>query len=198
MRVVSVRLRRVGKHAPCSDGVRTSCRACSSRRHGTQRLATFIPPDGLLSASVNAAKIVCLNGFIAKRDAAAVIRSDVEFALPRVVKRLKIAVDTANQRVEVAYRGLFAKRYAQYAEGRGCTLVSKDEIPDRVAPPLPPATSDALWPTGERVQLSDNKRLLAALNDAALQGPGMLTLGDRSLPPATLLECRSWRQWAAW
>jgi CubicO group peptidase (beta-lactamase class C family) len=69
---------------------------------------------------------------------------------------------------------LFAKRHAQYEEGRGCTLVSKDEIPDRAAaPPLPPASPDALWPAGERVQLSNDQRLLAALNDPALQGPGM-------------------------
>jgi len=134
---------------------------------------TFSPSDGLLSASANAAKMVCSNVFIAKRDPAAVIGIDVEFALPRIARRLKISVNTSNQRVEVAYLGLFAKRYAQYEEGRGCTLVSKDEIPDRAAPPLPPATPDALWPAGERVQLSDDKRLLAALNDPALQGPGM-------------------------
>jgi CubicO group peptidase (beta-lactamase class C family) len=134
---------------------------------------TFMPPDGLLSASAIAAKMVCSNVFIAKRDAAAVIGTDVEFALPRFVKHIKISVDTAKQQVEVAYLGLFAKRYAQYAVGRGCTLASKDEIPDHAAPPLPPTTSDALWPTGERVQLSEDKRLLAALNDPALQGPGM-------------------------
>ncbi len=134
---------------------------------------TFSPPDGLLSASAYAAKMVCSNVFIAKREAAAVIATDVEFALHRIVKRLKISVDTAKQRVEVSYLGLFARRYAQYEEGRGCTLVAKDEIPEHVALPLPPATSDALWPAGERVQLSDDKRLLAALNDPALQGPGM-------------------------
>jgi CubicO group peptidase (beta-lactamase class C family) len=135
---------------------------------------TFSPPDGLLSASAYAAKMVCSNVFIAKRNADAVVGTDVEFALPRVVKRMKINVDTANQRVEAAYLGLFARRYAQYEEGRGCTLVSKDEIPDRAAaPPLPPAPPDALWPAGERVQLSDDKRLLAALNDSVLRGPGM-------------------------
>jgi len=77
--------------------------------------------------------MVCSNVFIAKRDADAVIGTDVEFALPRIVKRMKINADTANQRVEVAYLGLFAKRYAQYEEGRGCTLVSKDEAHDRTA-----------------------------------------------------------------
>jgi len=135
---------------------------------------TFSPPDGLLSASAYAAKMVCSNVFIAKRDADMVIGTDVEFAIPRIVKRMKINVDTANQRVEVAYLGLFAKRYAQYEEGRGCTLVSKDEVPDRAAaPPSPPAKSDALWPAGESVQLSEDKPLLTALNDLVLHGPGM-------------------------
>src|SRR5262249_51764956 len=88
---------------------------------------TFSPPDGLLSASAYAAKMVCSNVFIAKRDTAAVIATDVEFQLSRILKRLKISVDTTNHRVEVGYLGLFAKRYAQFEEGRGCTLVSKDE-----------------------------------------------------------------------
>ncbi|SIQ19349.1 CubicO group peptidase, beta-lactamase class C family [Rhizobium sp. RU35A] len=33
--------------------------------------------------------------------------------------------------------------------------------------------SNALWPAGDGVELSDDKRLLAVLNDPALQGPGM-------------------------
>jgi len=133
----------------------------------------FSPPDGMLSASAYAAKMVCSNVFIAKRDADAVIGSDVALALPRIVSRLKIRVDAANQRVEVAFRGLFAKRYAQYEEGRGCTLVSKDAAPYGAAPPSLPEKSDALWPAGERAQLSDDKALLTALNDPTLQGPGM-------------------------
>src|SRR5215467_9106091 len=100
---------------------------------------TFTPPDGLLSSTAAMAKMVCSNVFIAKRDADTVIGTDVTFELPRAVKTLKISVDTANQRVEVGYLGLFAKRSAQFGEGRGCTLVSKDEIPDRAAPPLPPS-----------------------------------------------------------
>jgi hypothetical protein len=88
---------------------------------------------------------------------------------------MKIDVDTADRRVEAAVYGLFATRYAGYAEGRGCTIVAKDEIPDRAAaPPLPPPTApDVLWPTGETAQLSDSRRLRAALNDPVLQGPGM-------------------------
>jgi CubicO group peptidase (beta-lactamase class C family) len=133
----------------------------------------FTPPDGLLSATAALAKMVCSNVFIAKRDADTVIGTDVTFFLPQAVKYLKINVDTANQRVEVGYLGLFAKRSAQYDEGRGCTLVSKDENRAHATPPSAPTTSDALWPTGESVRLSDEKRLLAALNDPALQGAGM-------------------------
>lgn len=134
---------------------------------------TFIPPNGLLSATAHAGKMVCSNVFIAKRDADEVARTDVAFALPRLVKRLNINVDTAKQRVEAAYRGLFAKRYAQYEEGRGCTLASSDEVPHPAAPSSLPEKPNALWPVGESAQLSDDEPLLAALNDPALQGPGM-------------------------
>ncbi|MCK1490056.1 serine hydrolase [Bradyrhizobium sp. 180] len=126
-----------------------------------------------MSATAYAAKMVCSNVFIAKRDADAVIKTDLALTHPRLVERLKVNVDTANQRVEATYRGLFAKRYAQYEEGRGCTLVSTNKSPDRAAPPSLPGKPNALWPVGESAQLSDDKHLLAALNDPALQGPGM-------------------------
>jgi CubicO group peptidase (beta-lactamase class C family) len=135
----------------------------------------FFRPDLLPLISAYAAKTVCSNVFIAKRDADAVIRTDVQFMEHSVTKLVKIHIDTADRRVEAALFGLFARRYAGYAEGRGCTIVLKDEIPDRAAaPPLPPlAAPDALWPTGETGQASDDRRLRAALNDPVLQGPGM-------------------------
>lgn len=134
----------------------------------------FIRPELLPLASAYAAKTVCSNVFIAKRDADAVIRTDVQFAERSVTKFVKIDVDAVNRHVEAAILGLFARRYAGYAEGRGCTLVSKGETPDRAAaPPLPTTKPDALWPAGEMVQLSDDKRLLAALSDPVLYGPGM-------------------------
>jgi CubicO group peptidase (beta-lactamase class C family) len=134
----------------------------------------FIHPELMPIFTAYAAKTVCSNVFIAKRDADAVIRTDVQLAERSITKFVKIDVDTANRRVEAAILGLFARRYAAYAEGRGCTLVSKDEIPDRIAAPaLPPAAPDALWPAGETTQLSDDKRVLTALNDPVLQGPGM-------------------------
>jgi CubicO group peptidase (beta-lactamase class C family) len=142
---------------------------------GLSAWLAFIRPELLPLVSAYAAKTVCSNVFIAKRDADAVIRTDVQFAEHSVTKLVKIDIDTANRRVEAAIFGLFATRYAGYAEGRGCTIVLKDEIPDRAAaPPLPPlAAPNAPWPTGETAQLSDDRRLRAALNDPVLQGPGM-------------------------
>jgi hypothetical protein len=142
---------------------------------GLSGWVAFIRPEVLPLLSAYAAKTVCSNVFIAKRDADAVIRTDVQFMEHSVTKLVKIDIDTAGRRVEAALFGLFARRYAGYAEGRGCTIILKDEIPDRAAaPPLPPlAAPDALWPTGETAQSSDDRGLLAALNDPALQGPGM-------------------------
>jgi CubicO group peptidase (beta-lactamase class C family) len=135
----------------------------------------FVRPELLPLASAYAAKIVCSNVFIAKRDANAAIQTDVQFAERHIVDLMRIDVDAANRRVGAALFGIFAKRDAAYAEGRGCTLMSDNEIPARAAtPPLPPpANADALWPAGESTQLSDDRRLRAALNDPVLQGPGM-------------------------
>jgi hypothetical protein len=65
----------------------------------------FIRPELLPLASAYAAKTVCSNVFIAKRDADAVIRTDVQFAEHRVVKLMKIDVDTANRRHLLAELG---------------------------------------------------------------------------------------------
>ncbi|MBH5371738.1 serine hydrolase domain-containing protein [Bradyrhizobium glycinis] len=134
---------------------------------------TFIPPNGLLSATAYAAKMVCSNVFIARRNADTVIKTDLALTHPHLVERLRVNVDTVNQGVEASYRGLFAKRYAQYEEGRGCTLVSNYGTANRAAPSSLPEKPNALWPVGESAQLSDDKHLLTALNDAALQGSGM-------------------------
>jgi hypothetical protein len=80
----------------------------------------FVRPDILPLASACAAKMVCSNVFIAERDADVVIRTDVQFREGSLVRFMKVDVDTTNRRVEAALLGLFVKRYAAYAEGRGC------------------------------------------------------------------------------
>ena len=89
---------------------------------------------------------------------------------------MKIDIDAVNQRVKVSLFGVFAERQAQYVEGRGCVNVFKDTIIDRPVPPPPSTKPDALWPDGEKPQLSDNARLRAAISDPALLGPGCALL----------------------
>lgn len=132
----------------------------------------LFPSDGILSSTSIAAKIVCSNVFMARRDPADVIGTDVAFMLPRAARHLTIRVSTSESRVDATYLGLFARRSALHVPDRGCTLA----VDGRTAhsAPLPPSTpSAALWPAGDRVEPPTNARLMAALNDTALQGPGM-------------------------
>ena len=115
----------------------------------------FIRPELLPLVSAYAAKTVCSNVFIAKRDADAVIRTDVQFAEHSVTKLMKIDIDTANRRVEAAIFGLFARRYAAYAEGRGCTTGFKRRNPG-------PRRRAALAAAG------DARRALADRRDGAI------------------------------
>jgi CubicO group peptidase (beta-lactamase class C family) len=131
--------------------------------------------DALQLASAATAKIVCSNVFMAGRDVDAVFQADLLALGHPILHLMKIDVNAADHRVDAGFFGLIAERHAQYVEGRGCTNVLDDQSWKRpAAQPLPPKTSaDALWPAGEKVKLSDNARLQAAVNDPVLQGPAM-------------------------
>ena len=131
--------------------------------------------DALQLASAAAAKIVCSNVFIANRDVDAILRAELLALGHPVFRLMKIDVSAVDHSVDAGLFGLFAERHAQYVEGRGCTNVLNGQSWDRpAAVQLSPTTNaDALWPTGEKAQLSDNARLQAAVNDPVLQGPGM-------------------------
>jgi CubicO group peptidase (beta-lactamase class C family) len=136
---------------------------------------TLVRPKVLQLATTYAAKIVCSNVFIAKRDADTILHTDLVALGQPIFHFMKIDVSAADQRVRASLLGLFPERHADFVEGRGCTNVSSDKSWNRPPPLLALRTreTDGLWPDGERVQLSDNKRLRAALNDPILQGPGM-------------------------
>jgi CubicO group peptidase (beta-lactamase class C family) len=131
--------------------------------------------DALQLASAAVAKSVCSNVFIAKRDVDAILQTDLLPVGHPIFRLMKINVNTVDHSVDAGLFGLVAERHAQYVEGRGCTNVLNGQSWDRsAAPQLSPATdADTLWPTGEKVQLSDNARLQAAVNDPVLHGPGM-------------------------
>jgi CubicO group peptidase (beta-lactamase class C family) len=131
--------------------------------------------DELQRISAAAAKIVCSNVFMAKRDVDAIVRADLlALGLP-IFRLIKIDVSAVDHTVDAGFFGLVAERRARYVEGRGCTNVLNDQSWNRPAALqlLPTKDADTLWPTGEKVQLSDNARLQAAVNDPILQGPGM-------------------------
>lgn len=133
----------------------------------------FARPELLPNATATAARIVCSNHFIAHRDVETIRRDDLVALGHPVFNFMKIEVDAVNQRVSVSLFGVFAERQAQYVEGRGCVNFFKDKVVERLTAPPPSARdADALWPDGEKAQLSDDARLRAAMNDPALLGPG--------------------------
>jgi CubicO group peptidase (beta-lactamase class C family) len=135
----------------------------------------FADRDALENASAYTAKTVCSNVFMANRDVDSILRTDLLALGHPIFRLMKIDVHTVDHRVDASLFGFLAARHAQFIEGRGCTNVLNDASWDRPAPlqPVPRTDADALWPTGEKVQLSDNARLRAAVSDPVLQGPGM-------------------------
>jgi CubicO group peptidase (beta-lactamase class C family) len=138
---------------------------------------TYLRPELLPFASTYAARIVCSNVFNAGRDVETIRRDDLVAQGHPIFNYMKIDVDAVNQRVNASLFGVFAERQAQYVEGRGCVNVFKDKVIDRpTAPPTPSTKPDALWPDGEKAQLSDDARMRAAISDPALLGPGFRAL----------------------
>jgi CubicO group peptidase (beta-lactamase class C family) len=129
--------------------------------------------DELQLASASAAKTVCSNVFMAKRDVDPILRTDLLALGHPIFRLMKIDVSAVDHTVDAGLFGILAERHAQYVEGRGCTLNDASWDHPVALQPSPTTDVDALWPTGEKVQLSDNARLQAALNDPVLQGPGM-------------------------
>lgn len=129
----------------------------------------------LENGSAYAANIVCSNVFMANRDVDSILRADLLALGHPIFRLMTIEVNAADRRVGASYFGFFLERHAQYVDGWGCTNVLNDASWGRPAPlrPFPAKDPDTLWPTGEKVELSDNARLQAAVNDPVLQGPGM-------------------------
>ncbi|NTG20660.1 serine hydrolase [Agrobacterium rhizogenes] len=120
---------------------------------------------------------MCSNVFDAGRDVESIRRDDLVALGHPIFNLMRIQVDKVNQRVMVSLLGVFAQRQAQFTEGRGCTNVFKDKVLDRPSPPVAPSIKpDALWPDGEKAQLSDDDRLRAAINNPVLLGPGFRAL----------------------
>ncbi len=143
---------------------------------GLTALLYAAPPALIRVGSAYSAKIVCSNHFIAKRDAQEVLKIDVQAPGHPLLRLMQVSVDEAKGEVEAGLLGLFGKNKAIHRQGLGCTSVSAE---GRLAPlqapakPAAPANVSALWPEGETIAASQDPAIAAALDDPALQGPGM-------------------------
>ncbi|URQ75979.1 MAG: beta-lactamase family protein [Candidatus Ochrobactrum gambitense] len=109
----------------------------------------FSPPELLRVGTGYAAKIVCSNVFIAKRDAEAVLADDVQAPGNPLLKFLNVAVDDSSHTVTVRIFGFFAPSKAVFLPGQGCANVqstdsrsiASDEAASAAMPPLDIAIS---------------------------------------------------------
>ncbi|MCY1326001.1 Beta-lactamase [compost metagenome] len=132
------------------------------------------PPELLKVGDGYAAKIVCSNVFIARRDAQSVLADDVQAPGHPLLKLVKVAVEPEKQMVTARILGFAAAGYAAYRPGAGCT-----SLPDGAGTSLPaiktatavaaPA-SEAPWPEGEGAAI--DPALQRLIEDADLAGPG--------------------------
>lgn len=141
---------------------------------------SLAPPDLLRVGTGYAAKIVCSNVFLAGRDAAAVLASDVQAPGHPLLRLVDVEADDGQNHVTARFLGVFAPSVAVYRQGFGCTSVPEGHPvaltaltpPDAPAPPGDTANASAPWPDGETVNPSTG-RLAAILSDPELTGPGL-------------------------
>jgi len=127
-----------------------------------------------------AAKIVCSNVFLAKRNAAEVLQSDVQAPGIWILHLVRVTVDPQKGEVRAGFLGFIGGGLAVYRPGAGCTVIADGKLdhlaalPPRPAPPSSPAgapSDTALWPDGEAA--APTPALQSVLADDALTGPGM-------------------------
>ena len=132
----------------------------------------FIPPDLLRVGSGYAAKIVCSNVFVAKRDPDAVLAEDVQAPGHPLLRLMQIVVDPEEKRVKAALLGYIAPSEAVFREGTGCTVVPGGTVmAGSDAAEATISNAEEFWPRGDKV---DSEEVFAnVLSDPALTGPGM-------------------------
>lgn len=133
------------------------------------------PPALIRVASAYSAKIVCSNVFIAGRDAEQVLADDVQAPGHWLLKYIRLDVDREAKTVSAGLLGIFGRGTAVARDGLGCTSVPDGAIASLAKVSLPPvqAAPAGLWPEGEEVNPSQDPKIAAILDDAAMAGPGM-------------------------
>jgi CubicO group peptidase (beta-lactamase class C family) len=133
----------------------------------------FIPPNLLRVGSGYAAKIVCSNVFIARRDPDQVLAEDVQAPGHPLLRLMRVEVDRDAKHVGAALFGSVAPSEAVYREGTGCTVLPTGDTPPGLqqAEARPAETVTQPWPQGQEVEPDES--LASLLSDIALTGPGM-------------------------
>lgn len=135
------------------------------------------PPELLRIGTGYAAKIVCSNVFVARRDAGGGLAVDVQAPGNPLLRLVGVDVDRRDQHVEARFLGFFAPSVAIYRDGLGCANVPDMEVEKARAVRLQPPPADVAprpgpWPLGNDV-IRPDQRLTAILSDADLLGPGV-------------------------
>ncbi len=141
---------------------------------------SIYPPELLKVGDGYAAKIVCSNTFVAKRDPDAVLDEDVQAPGNPALKLIRVSVDRDEGVVTARFLGLFAPNHALYRGALGCATVPDGDLQaarsavflNKVKVPK----SDALWPNGEAVNVGqgeEEEKLADLVSNPELAGPAM-------------------------
>ena len=135
------------------------------------------PPELIRVGSGYSAKIVCSNVFLAGRDANDVLSVDVQAPGNPLLRLMSVSVDKDKGTVSAGLFGAFAKSMAVARDGLGCAAVPDGNVAAAKAVTgvalEPAAPRDAIWPEGDKVDVSQHPELARILDDPALTGPGM-------------------------
>jgi CubicO group peptidase (beta-lactamase class C family) len=121
------------------------------------------------------AEMLCGGVFVSGRDADAVKAEDLAGPGYELLRHFQIRLDTQTRSATASAYG-FAAQTAIFRDGLGCTLIDgktevelRAETADLFGEPLPPP-SEALWPEGDRVDLSSRPGDVDAVAlDAAIE-----------------------------
>ena len=152
------------------------------------------PPAMLRVAAGYAAKIVCSGVFVAGRDAAEVLRIDVQAPGHPLLGFVTVSVDREARVVRAGLLGFAGRGLAVARDGTGCASVPdgnlKAAAAHRVARAQAPPATPGLWPQGDEVG-DPAAAVQALLRDPTLTGPGMravLVLRDGRIAGETYAE----------
>lgn len=134
------------------------------------------PPALIRLGAAYTAKTVCSNVFIAGREAAQVLETDVQAPGHPLLKLMRVRVDAEAAVVRAGLFGVFGDGLALYRGGTGCVAVADGDLERAEGPGFDvPAVADATgpWPNGPEDAPAGGAAVDEILADAALTGPGM-------------------------